>query len=175
MWKEILKLFLCAYLDTDSKVYKSSVDVAEKLIGTIQLPLLKLALSMRTMSPRVQVHFQIAREVIEHGDCKTDTFVTIGSRVACDFDELRMGIEKAKKSTANGENDDDEDVYSFDHIYPGSENNTITAILYSELGSKDFKKFHEYLVREAESGAIKYICRHFIRVSQLRGFKIRLE
>lgn len=156
---------LCALtLDTDSKVYKSSVAVAEKLIGSIQLPLLKLALSMRTMSPRVQVHFQIAREVIEHGDCKTDTFITIGNRVACSFDELKKGIEKAKNAAAENQNGDDEDVYSFDHIYPGSENNTITAVLYSQLASKDFKQFHEYLAREAENGSIKYICRHFIRV-----------
>lgn len=143
-------------------MYKSSITAAEKLIGPIQLPLLKLALSMRTMSPRVQVHFQIAREVIEHGDCKTDTFVTIGSRVACSLDELKKGLEKVKSSEKTDE--DEEDVYSFDHIYPGSENNTITTILYSELGSKDFQIFHEYLAREAEKGAIKYISRHFIRV-----------
>lgn len=133
--------------------------VAEDLIGPLQLSLLKLSLSMHSLSPRVQAHFQIAQDVINHGDCKTDSFVTIGNRVACDFSELKKGIEKITESN------DDEEVYSFDHIYPGSENNTVTAILYSELGTKDFKEFHEYLRAQAATGKVKYISRHYIRVS----------
>lgn len=159
-----LKFFsLFLILDTDSKVYKSAVSVAEKLIGPIQLPLLKLMLSMHTMSPRVQAHFQVAHEVLEQGDCKTDTFITIGNRVACNLDELKKGIEKSKNSKDNQA----DDIYSFDHIYPGSENNTHTAILYGEIGSKDFKQYHEYLSKQAEGGSIKYVSRHFVRVSDL--------
>lgn len=150
-------------LDNDSKVYKSAVKVAEKLIGPIQLPLLKLMLSMHTMSPRVQAHFQVGNEILEQGDCKTDTFITIGSRVACNLDELKKGIEKSK----NSKDKPQDDIYSFDHIYPGSENNTITVILYGEIGSKDFKQYHEYLSKQAESGLIKYVSRHFVRVSCL--------
>lgn len=146
--------------DTDSKAYKTSLSVAEELIGPIQLSLLKLSLSTHSLSPRVQAHFQIAEEVIYHGDCKTDSFVTLGSRVACDLAELKKGLEKLSES-----NDDDEEVYSFDHIYPGSENNTVTAILYSQIGTKDFKEFHEHLRAQAASGKVKYISRHYIRVS----------
>lgn len=120
---------------------------------------------MHTMSPRVQAHFQVAREVLEQGDCQTDTFITIGSRVACSLDELKKGVQKIKNSNEAEQTDD---IYSFDHIYPGSENNSLTAILYGEIGSKDFKQFHEYLVKEAESGLVKYVSRHFIRVSQLQ-------
>lgn len=137
--------------------------MAEKLIGPIQLSLLKLVLSMHTMSPRVQAHFQVAREVLEQGDCKTDTFITIGSRVACSLDELKKGLDKVKNADKQEQSDD---IYSFDHIYPGSENNTITAILYGEIGSKDFRQFHEYLAKQAEMGLVKYVSRHFIRVSK---------
>lgn len=148
------------------KTYKSAILAAEKLIGSIQLPLLKLALSMHTMSPRVQAHFQIAHEVIEHGDCKTNAFVTIGNRVACNMDELEKGLLKIKNSQSNGDdNETHEDIYSFDHIYPSSENNTITTVLYSDIGSKEFKTFHSYLRKQAENGIIKYVVRHFIRVS----------
>lgn len=149
-------------IDTDARIYKSALSAAEKLIGPIQLSLLKLVLSMHTMSPRVQAHFQVAREILEQGDCKTDTFITIGTRVACNLDELKKGVEQAKKANKEEQKDD---IYSFDHIYPGSENNTITAILYSEIGSKDFKMFHEYLSKQAEIGLVKYISRHFVRVS----------
>lgn len=53
---------------------------------------------MHSLSPRVQAHFQIAQEVIAHGDCQTETFVTIGSKVACAYDELKKGFEKAEES-----------------------------------------------------------------------------
>lgn len=159
-------IYTCA--DTDSKVYKSAVSVAEKLIGPIQLSLLKLILSMHTMSPRVQAHFQVAREVLEQGDCRTESFITIGSRVACSLDELQKGLEKVKNADKQDQSDD---VYSFDHIYPGSENNTITAILYAELGTKDFTQFHEYLSKQAESGLVKYVSRHFVRVSLLNAMR----
>lgn len=152
------------FAGSDTLIYKASLAAAEKLIGSIQIPLLKLALSMHTMSPRVQAHFQIANEILEHGDCNTNTFVTIGTRVACSLDELEKGLKKIVANKASGD-EDDEDVHSFDHIYPGSENNTVTTILYSDIGSKEFETFHEYLAKQADDGAIKYIIRHFIRVS----------
>lgn len=115
---------------------------------------------MHSLSPRIQAHFQIAQEVITHGDCKTDTFVTIGNRVACNLDELKKGMDKLDLKAEY-----DEDIYSFDHIFPGSENNTVPTILYSEIGSKNSQIFHEYLKKQTATGNIKYVSRHFIRVS----------
>lgn len=161
-------------IDIDSKVYKASLTAAEKLIGPIQLSLLKLSLSMHSLSPRVQAHFQIAQEVVRHGDCQTTSFVTIGNRVACSINELKKGLKKAVAELENAktileadekQEEEDEEVYSFDHIYPGSENNTITTVLYGELGSKDHAEFHSYLAKKAEKGRVKYIARHYIRVS----------
>lgn len=161
-------------IESDSKAYKSSLAVAEKFIGATQLSLLKLSLSMHSLSPRVQAHFQIARDVVKHGDCQTDSFVTINHRVACSLDETKKGIEltveeitnkKKSKTDAESGDDEEEEVYSFDHVFPGSENNTITAILYSEIGSKSFAHLHGYLQRQAEKGQIKYVFRHYVRVS----------
>lgn len=160
-------------IDTDSKVYKTSLVAAEKLIGSIQLSLLKLSLSMHSMSPRVQAHFQIAQEVIRHGDCQTSSFVTIGNRVACNISELKKGMKKATAAATEASNadtetkeaDEEEEVYSFDHIYPGSENNTITTVLYGQIGSKDYAELHTYLAKKAQKGRVKYISRHYIRVS----------
>lgn len=146
--------------DTDSKSYKSSIQAVESLLGPLQIALLKLSLSMHSLSPRIQAHFQIAQEVIAHGDCETDTFVTIGNRVACNLDELKKGLEKLDLNAKY-----DEEVYSFDHIYPGSENNTVPTILYGELGSKNAQIFHEYLKKQTATGKISYIFRHYIRVS----------
>lgn len=158
-------------IDVDSRAYKASLAAAEKLIGPIQLSLLKLSLSMHSLSPRVQAHFQIAHEVLRHGDCQTSSFVTIGNRIACNINELKKGLKKSSaaaeepKTDARTEVEDEEEVYSFDHIYPGSENNTITTVLYGRLGSKDHAEFHAYLAKKAEKGRVKYISRHFIHAS----------
>lgn len=134
--------------------------MAEKLIGRSQLALLKVSLSMHSLSPRVQAHFQIAREVVAHADCRTDSFVTIGSKVACNLSDLKKRLEKIDSST----NEDDEETYSFDHIYPGSEKNKVSTVLYSQLGSKDFRDFHNFLKKQTEAGKIKYVSRYYIRV-----------
>ena len=53
----------------------------------------------------------------------------------------------------------DVDIYTFDHIYPGSENNTVTTILYGELGSSKYNEFHRVLKAETVKGVIKYVSR----------------
>lgn len=55
--------------------------------------------------------------------------------------------------------------FSFDHIFPGTENHTLTAVLYGQLGSAESKQFHIYLKKLAEAGKIKYVSRHYVRVS----------
>lgn len=154
-------------LDGDSKLYRSAIKAAEKLVGPTYLPLLKLSLSMHTTSPRIQAHFQIGKDVIAHGDCNTKTFVTIGNRVACNMDELKKGLERVEPD------DSEEEIYSFDHIYPGSENNSVTVALYSEIGTEEFKKFHEFLKKEAMNGKVKYVLRHFVK--NLSKEKVRLS
>lgn len=154
-------------LDGDSKLYKSAIKVAEKLIGSTHMPLLKLSLSMHSTSPRVQAHVQIAKDVISHGDCNTKTFATVGNRVACNMNELKKGLERVDG------NDSEEEIYNFDHVYPGSENNSVTCVLYSEIGTADFKKFHEFLKKEAMAGKVKYVSRHFIK--NLSKEKVRLS
>lgn len=139
--------------------------MAEDLLGATQLAMLKVSLAMHSQSPRVQAHFQIANEVIAHGDCKTHTFVTIGNKVACNLDELRTGIAKALTGAGQQTASDDEveEIYSFDHVYPGSENNSVVAVLYGEIGSAEFHKFHDQL-KGAVSKGVKYIARHFVKV-----------
>lgn len=122
---------------------------------------------MHSQSPRVQAHFQIAREVIAHGDCKTSTFVTIGNKVACSLAELKAGISKElPKAGKDVAAEDAEEIYSFDHVYPGSDNNSIVTVLYGELGTADFQSFHEYLKSVAPKG-VKYIARHYVKVHSL--------
>lgn len=170
--------------EADSKLYRSALRAAEQLIGSTQISMLKVALAMHAQSPRVQAHFQIAQEVIVHGDCGTATFATIGSKVACNVDELKRGLAKATNITpppvasddtvnANAEDESTEEIYSFDHVYPGSENHSLVVVLYGQLGSADFQAFHEQLKGAATAGSVKYVARHYVR--NLAANKVRLS
>lgn len=133
------------------------------------MAMLKVSLAMHSMSPRVQAHFQIAKEVIAHGDCETQTFVTIGSRVACNMGELKKGLDKLV------DDEDEEEIYSFDHVYPGTETNNIAVVLYGEIGTAELKKFHDYIKSAvaANGNRIKYVSRHWVK--NLPKNKVRLS
>ena len=58
-------------------------------------------------------------------------------------------------------------MYKFDHVYPGSENSNVVAVLYGELGKPGFRDFHVALRNMALNGQATYVLRHFVKVSIL--------
>lgn len=56
-------------------------------------------------------------------------------------------------------------TYLLDHSYPSSDNKSLTAILYGELGTKDFASKHKILSAYADNGAINYVIRWNVKVS----------
>lgn len=145
-------------LENDYQRYKSSIDVASKLLTGAQLKLLKLSLSLRSLTPRIQSNFMIADDILKRGDCDDHAraFVIIGGELVCTVNELK---EKLKKPNTGLHSE----LYNFDHIYPGTENNELVVMLYGEAGSNKYNEFHRILKNEAVNGAIKYVSRHFIR------------
>lgn len=56
-------------------------------------------------------------------------------------------------------------LFRGDHTYPASSPDCPVVILYAEIGTEDFYRFHKLLVRKAEAGEITYVLRHYIAVS----------
>lgn len=162
-----------AHIDEDQAFYMAALKPINRLLGPTHVRLLKLSLSMHALLPRVQAHFQIAQEVIAHGDCQTAAFVTVGNKVACNVHELQAGLAKADTA--------DDDVYSFDHVYPGSENNTLITILYGQIGSPEFTEFHEILKQNARPGErVRYVARHYVKSfpktkARMSGYGVELH
>ena len=154
-------------LETDEAQYKKAIEAAERLIGPAQTNLLKLSLSLHSLSPKVQAHLQIAREILKHGDCESEAFANVGGKVVCDVDELKSVLKSVKSDIKPIE------TYNLDHIFPGSLNNTITVVFYATLGSKSFRQFHLTLKPLAESGKVKYVFRHYVK--NLSARKLRLS
>lgn len=157
-------------LDSDEQHYKASIDVASKILSPAQIKLLKLSLSLRSLTPRIQSNLMIADDILKHGDCEdgSKAFVIIGGELVCNVKELREKIKNPNMGQSSNS-----ELYNFDHIYPGSENNELITMLYGEAGSKAYNNFHRVLKDEVQNGAIKYITRHFTR--NRSNTKVRLS
>lgn len=59
------------------------------------------------------------------------------------------------------------ETYLLDHSYPNSDNKSLTAILYGELGTADFAAKHKILSGYADLGSINYIVRWNVKVNLL--------
>lgn len=166
MYSDLGYLFFLT--ETDEKQYLKAIDVASKLLPTGQVNLLKLSLSLKSLTPLVQAHLQIAKELLEQSEsCTEEAFVQIGDEIICDLSLLGKTIHKRKHEII------DVELFSFDHIYPGSNNNSLTVVLYGQLGKKLFNDYHKKLVDQAEKGLVKYVVRNYVKTQSKK--KVRLS
>lgn len=162
-------------LESDSKQYKTVIKLAKKFLGESQTELLKLSLSLRSLSPRIQAHLQIARDVLENaGTCDSDVFVVIGTKVICSLDDVDSEINKQFDAPSKKDSEEASiQQFNFDQVFPGSESNPVTVILYNEIGSDLSRQYHKLLQEKAAQGSVKLINRHFVR-NQINQ-KVRLS
>jgi UDP-glucose:glycoprotein glucosyltransferase len=64
-----------------------------------------------------------------------------------------------------GDDESHVETFGLDHHYPESENNSVTVVLYGELGTQEFAEFHKVLKIYAAKGDIDYVLRHYVKVS----------
>lgn len=152
-------------LSNDQERYNMAMEVAGGLLSKAQLKLMKLSLSLKSLTPRVQSNLMIADEILHKGDCGAGSkaFVIHSGEIICSVKELNKRLNDDVKGVNS-------DLYNFDHIYPGTENHEIVTILYGEFGSGAFNKFHAILKKQPN---IKYIVRHY--VSDRSTSKVRLS
>uniref|UniRef100_A0A182RZF1 UDP-glucose:glycoprotein glucosyltransferase n=1 Tax=Anopheles funestus TaxID=62324 RepID=A0A182RZF1_ANOFN len=155
------------HLETEEKRYQKSIELASDILGDGQIGLLKLALSLHSFSPKVQAHLQVATEVLAKGDCETTIFASVNGKVACEVIDLVSILRSGTKDSSSVE------TFAIDHIYPGSENNSLTVVLYGEIGTREFKEFHDAIKLETEHGTVRYVLRHYVRKVSSR--KVRLS
>lgn len=163
--------------DTESQQYNAALQVVRSQTSAPQLPLLKLVVAMHSLTPRIQTHFQLADELRISGSCSGAIFAQVGTELTCKYVDLE---QKLKLPRAPSSLDADVESYTFDHIYPGSENNTRTVILYGDLGSAAIRPYHKLLENSANAGKVRYILRHQLasrsdRPVRLSGYGVELH
>ncbi|KAL4715230.1 hypothetical protein ACJJTC_007812 [Scirpophaga incertulas] len=163
-------------LGSDKEVYDASIGVASTLLVPAQLRMAKLALSMHTTSPTVHMFDQISTQNgAKDVDC--DVFVFIASRKICDDNVLR---DILKTSDLYDASEHRLETYLLDHTFPSSDNKSLTAILYGELGMKNFATKHNILTEYADKGVINYVVRWNVKSRgrkklRLSGYGVELQ
>ncbi|KAI6191748.1 UDP-glucose:glycoprotein glucosyltransferase 1 [Aphelenchoides bicaudatus] len=157
---------------THEKEYELSLKIASELLTEARTDLLKLALSLRLYSPRVQVHQQIGNEYQTATDCST--FVDINGNVVCDAAKIQSVFESKKNDELKAW------IYTTENVYPNTaDSDTPLIILYAKIGTSKFASFHRVLSELAKADKIRYVFRHFDHHAEqaqvgLSGFGVEL-
>ncbi|XP_071549472.1 UDP-glucose:glycoprotein glucosyltransferase 1 isoform X4 [Panulirus ornatus] len=150
---------------SDKEIFEETLSAAGQFLSPSQLALLKLSLSLRAYSPRIEMYHQIGLDRDLPSSDKCGAAVDVNGKLTCDIEEMRQLVQK--------ETGDKPITYEVDHHFPGGENAKVGVVLYGELGSAEFKKFHQALKDLVSDGKVDYILRH--RIKNRSSKKVRLS
>uniref|UniRef100_A0A8C1PJZ5 UDP-glucose ceramide glucosyltransferase-like 1 n=1 Tax=Cyprinus carpio TaxID=7962 RepID=A0A8C1PJZ5_CYPCA len=126
--------------DTDQAYYDLILKRASVLLSPVQLNLLKFALSLRAYSSTVHSFQQIATNEPPPPGCKA--FFNVHGQTSL---------------TARPPY-----LFKGDHKFRSANPDAPVVILYAELGTKEFSRFHQLMLSKANKGLITYVLRHFL-------------
>lgn len=166
-------------LANDRERYDAALAAAEALASPSALRALRLALSLRSYSPRVQMHAQMAEER-GVGRARCPAAVDVGGRLLCDVDALSGALDTAIAAAALPESAPSVETFALDHHCPGSRNHSLVVVLYAELGTPEFASFHNVLKTRASTGELDYVLRHYVKERpaqriRLSGYGVELQ
>ena len=126
-----------------------------RFLSHTQLNLLKLSLSLRTESPRIEMFQQIAIDRgVRDRPCPRGIVMEAAGKLVCEVDKLNLD-PKAEAPK----------LFQVDHHYPRSEEEGLpTVVLYARPGEEGFAAVHAKLKDKAERGEIDYVLRPFLKV-----------
>ncbi|XP_059506997.1 UDP-glucose:glycoprotein glucosyltransferase 1 isoform X2 [Stegostoma tigrinum] len=139
--------------ETDLSYYKNILQKAGEFLTPVQANLLKFALSLRSYSATVQTFQQIAAEEPPPEDCSA--FVNVHGEKSCNPDGLEVLLQSALERPKPY-------LFKGDHIDASLRPELPVVILYGEIGTKEFSKFHKLLRSKSDVGNINYVLRHYV-------------
>uniref|UniRef100_A0A8D0HBJ3 UDP-glucose ceramide glucosyltransferase-like 1 n=1 Tax=Sphenodon punctatus TaxID=8508 RepID=A0A8D0HBJ3_SPHPU len=138
---------------TDYSSYHALVKVASRNLSPLQQNLLKFALFLRSYSATVQAFQQIAADEPPPEGCSS--FFSVHGKKSCEFDALAVLLQTASERPRPF-------LFKGDHKYPVSNPDSPVVILYAEIGSEEFSRYHKLLVAKVHAGESTYILRHYV-------------
>uniref|UniRef100_A0A673L9S3 UDP-glucose ceramide glucosyltransferase-like 1 n=1 Tax=Sinocyclocheilus rhinocerous TaxID=307959 RepID=A0A673L9S3_9TELE len=156
-WKfvyTVKELTVYKYGESVRSYYNLIIKKAGQFLTDLQVNLLKLSLSLRAYSPAVHAFQQIARDEPPPDGCVA--FVVVHGQNACSTKDMKKLLKTAAGRPRPY-------LYKSDHQYPGVNGTDLpVAVLYAEIGTKDFNTFHKVLSERAQEGKLIYVLRHFV-------------
>ncbi|KAM3728409.1 UDP-glucose:glycoprotein glucosyltransferase [Dirofilaria immitis] len=116
---------------SDARQYDLAIRLAGYLLQEARVNLLKFALSLRAHSPTVVLFQRLGAE--RKKSC--NAFADVHGTIICDVNDLEKVIESGVKGPAPT-------VYSIDHVFPATKEHNVTLIVYGELATLSWRKFH---------------------------------
>ncbi|XP_054652260.1 UDP-glucose:glycoprotein glucosyltransferase 1 isoform X2 [Dunckerocampus dactyliophorus] len=139
--------------NTDEAYYDLIVKKAGALLSSVQVNMLKFALSLRAYSATVHSFQQIASNEPPPAGCSA--FFSVHGEKTCDPDTLAALLKTAPGRPKPY-------LFKGDHKYPGSKSDAPVVILYGEFGKSDFHRLHRAIVSKVEEGLATYVLRHYL-------------
>uniref|UniRef100_A0A9J8AA45 UDP-glucose ceramide glucosyltransferase-like 1 n=1 Tax=Cyprinus carpio carpio TaxID=630221 RepID=A0A9J8AA45_CYPCA len=155
-WKfvDTIQMFTSLSLESVRSYYNLIIKKAGQFLTDLQVNLLKLSLSLRAYSPAVHAFQQIARDEPPPDGCAA--FVVVHGQNACSTKDMKKLLKTAAGRPRPY-------LYKSDHQYPGVNGTDLpVAVLYAEIGTKEFNTFHKVLSERAQDGKLIYVLRHFV-------------
>ncbi|XP_011341647.1 UDP-glucose:glycoprotein glucosyltransferase isoform X1 [Ooceraea biroi] len=156
---------------TEKENYDIILELAKMYLSESEMAVFKLGLSLRIYSARVEMFSQMAvnKNVSTH-EC--NNVVDVGGTYTCSLEEIDTLLEQDTWKTA--------DTYDVDHRYLTTPESEKVIILYGQIGTPTFAKFHDKLKSIAETKGINYVLRHYVkdRVDKklrLSGYGVELQ
>ncbi|XP_069563366.1 UDP-glucose:glycoprotein glucosyltransferase 1 isoform X1 [Brachyistius frenatus] len=138
--------------DTDQAYYDLIVKKASSLLSSIQLNMMKFALSLRAYSATVYSFQQIASTEPPPSGCSA--FFSVHGEKTCDAEGLATLLKTAPQKPKPY-------LFKGDHKYPGSNPDAPVVILYAEFGTADFQRLHQVISSKVHEGSATYVLRHY--------------
>ncbi|XP_065412152.1 UDP-glucose:glycoprotein glucosyltransferase 1 isoform X2 [Chrysemys picta bellii] len=138
---------------TNYSSYHAMLKAACQNLSLLQQNLLKFSLSLRSYSATIQAFQQIAADEPPPVGC--NSFFAVHGKKTCEFDTLEILLQTASERLKPF-------LFKGDHRFPLSNPESPVVILYAEIGTEEFSKFHNLLVSKASAGEITYVLRHYV-------------
>ncbi|XP_074465883.1 UDP-glucose:glycoprotein glucosyltransferase 1 isoform X1 [Sebastes fasciatus] len=139
--------------DTDQAYYDLIVKKAGALLSSVQVNMLKFALSLRAYSATVHSLQQIASNEPPPSGCSA--FFSVHGEKTCDEEGLAALLKTAPERSKPY-------LFKGDHKYPGSNPDAPVVILYAEVGKPDFQRLHQIISSKVHEGLATYVLRHYV-------------
>ncbi|XP_076828674.1 UDP-glucose:glycoprotein glucosyltransferase 1-like isoform X2 [Brachyhypopomus gauderio] len=138
---------------SDLSYYELIIKRAGQLLSSTQLKLLKFSLSLRAYSAAVHAFQQIASNEPPPPDCRA--FFSIHGEKSCDPQSMKDLLDSASERPKPF-------LFKGDHRFPSANPEAPVVILYAEMGTREFSKFHQQMLSRANKGLINYVLRHYL-------------